>query len=275
MSPLAVFSGAILSFGVYSLSFAAGFNDLRSHQATYEVKLESAEDRSGIVSANGRIVYKVEGNACDGMSINYRFVTQLRTSRDAFVTDQQTATHESADGRELTFNTKSFVNEQADQVLSGFASRERGGLSVKLTGKKPRELELEDAIFSNSQLLRILEAAEAGERFLSHDIFDGIGDADEVIKTSTIIGEAKEIKDALEGENAGALESFKGRKAWPVTLSYFKKNIGNSAESTPFYEASYMLYDDGIIRKLVMRFDDYALKASLSDINFLDVPPCT
>lgn len=269
------FSGLIFCAGLHSSLFAANFNVLRSHQAVYDVSLESAEDRSGIAGATGRIVYKVEGNACDGISINYRFVTQLKTRREAFVTDQQTASHESADGREFSFNTKSFVNEQADQALSGFAIRDGGGLKVKLAGKEARELELEDAIFSSTQLVRILEAANSGERFATFDIFDGIGDADEIIKTSTIIGDAKEIDGVLKGENADALESFKGRKAWPVTISYFKKNVGNSAETLPFYEASYMLYDDGTIRDLLMRFENYALKADLSDIEFVDTVACT
>jgi len=271
---LSVISGVILSTGVYSVSFAVNFNDLRAHRAVYDVSLHSAEERSGIAAATGRIVYKFEGNACDGISINYRFVTRLRTARDSFVTDQQTASHESADGTEFSFNTKSFVNEQSDQKLSGMATRKNGGLLVKLTGKNPRELELEDAIFSSTQMTRTLEAAIAGERFLSIDIFDGIGDADEVVKTSTIIGEPREIDGALNDENPDALERFEGRKAWPVTISYFKKNIGNSAETLPFYEASYMLYDDGIIRNLVMRFEDYALKAGLSELSIIDTGAC-
>jgi len=274
-SSFASFSSLVLVFGFQPLASAADFNDLQAHRAVYEVSLESAEDRSGIVGAKGRIVFMLEGNACEGISTNYRFVTQLRTPRDSFVTDQQTASHESGDGRELSFNTKSFVNEQQDQNLSGSATRESGGLTVILNGKNARKLKLEDAVFSSTQMVQVLEAAQADERFLAVDIFDGIGDADEVIKTSTIIGKAKEIDGALEGENPDALTNFEGRKAWPITISYFKKNIGNSAETFPFYEASYLLYDDGVVRDLLMRFEDYALKANLSDIELIDTKSCT
>lgn len=275
LSSFAKFFALVLLFGFQSFALAADFNDLQSHRAVYEVSLESAEDRSGIIGAKGRIVFMLEGNACEGISTSYRFVTQLRTQRDSFVTDQQTASHESGDGKELSFSTKSFVNEQPDQNVSGSATREGGGLTVALKGKNARELELEDAVFSSTHMIRVLKAAQAGERFLAADIFDGIGDADEVVKTAAIIGEAKEVDGALEDESPEAVTIFEGRKAWPITISYFKKDVGNSAETLPFYEASYLLYDDGVVRDLLMRFEDYALKANLSSIQLINTEACT
>ncbi len=65
----------LLSGGALGEAGAAGFEILKPHRAVYEVKLEDSTDRSGISNMTGRIVYEMEGNECDGISVRYRFVT--------------------------------------------------------------------------------------------------------------------------------------------------------------------------------------------------------
>ncbi|MCB1428136.1 MAG: DUF1849 family protein, partial [Nitratireductor sp.] len=98
-------------------SAATGFEILAPHRAVYDLKLDNASERSGIDSVVGRIVYEVTGNECDGMSVRYRFVTNISTGSESYKTDQQTSTFESPDGREFTFLTKSFVDERPESVV--------------------------------------------------------------------------------------------------------------------------------------------------------------
>lgn len=257
-----------------TLGHTAGFEVLQPHRAIYNVTLENAEDRSGIKGMSGRIVYEVKGNECEGISIRYRFVTTINTDRDAFTTDQQTATYESPDGKEFSFETKSFVNEQADQKISGNATLNKNGIAVKLKGEKPRDLELGDGIFTTTHLVEILNNAKEGERFLTHDVFDGSGDADKVLKSASVIGTPREIEKALEGENSDIQNKLEGKKAWPVSMSYFNKNQDNTGEALPIYEASFLLYGNGITRQLKMKYPDYELLAALTQVEYFDSEVC-
>ena len=252
---------------------AAGFEVLAPHRATYEVKLVDAQDRSGIQGMDGRIVYEVKGSACEGISIQYRFVTRINTGRDVFVTDQQSASYESPDGNEYSFSTKSFVNEQADQNVSGSAKRTPYGIKVKHGGAKPKELNLGDGIFTSTHLLEVLRNAEDGEAFVSHNVFDGAGEADKVLKSATVIGKQKTVLSKIEGE--GGIDHLLDKTAWPVTMSYFEPDQDNTAEALPIYEASFLLYKNGITRDLTMRYPDYELKATLSELEMLENSDCS
>ncbi len=257
-----------------SLGFAAGFEVLKPHRAIYDVTLENAEERSGIKGMKGRIVYEVQGNECDGISIRYRFVTTITTGRDDFTTDQQTATYESPDGKEFSFETKSFVNDQADQKISGNASVNSDGVIVNLKGEEPRELNLGEGIFTTSHLVDILNSAAKGDQFLTHNVFDGSGDADKMLSSASVIGKAKVIETPLEGEDPGVLKAFDERKAWPVTMSYFEPKQDNTGEGLPIYEASFLLYGDGLTRQLKMKYPDYELQAALTEVEYFDSASC-
>lgn len=272
MKILAASLSALLS--TTSLGFAAGFEIIKPHRAVYEVTLENAEERSGIKGMKGRIVYEVQGNECDGISIRYRFVTTITTGRDDFTTDQQTATYESPDGKEFSFDTKSFVNDQADQKVSGNASVDRDGVLVTLKGEEPRELNLGEGIFTTSHLVDILNAAAKGDQFLTHNVFDGSGDADKVLKSASVIGKAKVVEKPLDGEDPEVLKAFNQRKAWPVTMSYFEPNQDNTGEALPIYEASFLLYGDGLTRQLKMKYPDYELQAALTKVEYFDNAAC-
>ncbi|MGI9353458.1 MAG: EipB family protein [Rhizobiaceae bacterium] len=269
------FSGALLISMTMTLPAAAtGFEILAPHRAIYEVKLENAEERSGIEGMDGRIVYELRGNECEGIAINYRFVTRINTGREQFVTDQQSASYESPDGNEFSFSTKSFVNEQPDQTIKGSAVRQKGGLVVSHDGTNPRKLELENGLFTSSHLIEVMKRAQDGETFISHSVFDGSGEADKVLNSASVIGKPRVVAKLLEGEVEDGIKVLKKKEAWRITMSYFNANADNTAEALPIYEASFLLYRNGVTRDLTMRYPDYALKASLINIEYFDQTPC-
>jgi hypothetical protein len=255
-------------------ALAAGFEILAPHRAVYDMKLKEASDRSGIESMTGRIVYEVTGNECDGMSVRYRFVTQIATSSESYRTDQQTATFESADGREFTFLTRSMVDNQLESTVKGRAVRSDAGTKVELAQPEARELNLAPSIFISTHLIDVIEAARRGETLLRRDIFDGSDGADEVVASATFIGLPKVVDKAFDGEAEAALAPVSRDSAWPVTVSYFDKLTGATAESTPTYEASFLLYPNGISRRLVMRYPDYSLEGELTSLEMLERQPC-
>ncbi len=256
------------------LAQAAGFEILRTHRAVYDVELNNAEERSGIADLSGRIVYEITGNECEGISVRYRFKTLIRTATDQFVTDQQTATYESSDGSEFSFQTKSFVNDASDQVVTGTALRTDEAITVKIAKPNKRQIELETGLFTITHLTEIIAAAKRGESFVTHDVFDGSGDGDQVFRSVTVIGKGRDLADDFEGEGEAVSQAIAKPTAWPITMSYFSKKTGNNSEQLPVYEASFMLHEDGVTRELIMRYPDYSLKASLQHLEIFDDAPC-
>lgn len=255
-------------------TMAAGFEILAPHRAVYDLKLKESSERSGIQAMVGRIVYEVTGNECDGMSVRYRFVTNITTSDQAYQTDQQTSTFETPDEREFTFLTKSFLDKQLQSTVKGTAIRTSTGVKVDLSEPQERHLDLPSAIFISAHLIDVIEAAESGTMLVKRDVFDGSDEADEVVASSTFIGNPKVADDPLNGETEEAVELLKGEEAWPVTISYFKKESDQSAEALPIYEASFLLYKNGISRDMTMRYPEYALTGQLTSLEFLRQTPC-
>lgn len=244
------------------------------HRAIYDVELNEAAERSGIKAMSGRIVYEVRGNECEGMTVQYRFLTDVRTASDKFISDQHTSTFESPDGSQFTFLTKSFVNERLERTVAGSARRGDGGLQVELSSPQERELALGDASFITSHLVDLLDKARRSERFVRTDLFDGSDAADEVVATTSVIAASRIIDGKLEGEGDGPGDTLSGLRSWPVTMSYFDKDVGRTGEHVPVYEASFLLYENGVTRKLVMRYPDYSLKAHMQELELFAVSPC-
>ena len=58
-------------------AFAAA--PLIAHRAVYDLALDKASDRSGIIGLQGRMVYEFNGSPCEGYTVNFRFVTRIDT----------------------------------------------------------------------------------------------------------------------------------------------------------------------------------------------------
>ena len=60
-----------------------------------------------------------------------------------------------------------------------------------------------------------------------------------------------------------------------MTIAYFDNTVTNSTEPLPVYEVSFLLYEGGISRKLVMKYPDYTISGSLVALEMLDKDTCT
>jgi hypothetical protein len=258
----------------HSVANAAGFEILRPHRAVYEIALDKATDRSGITNMTGRIVYEMSGNECDGISVRYRFVSNVTANGEIFTTDQQTASFESPDGKQYTFLTKSFVNDQLDRTIKGVAENEKNEVVVKLDQPEERVINLPKANFISSHLVKVIDNARSGNNFFTTDVFDGGDSADEVLKTTNVIGKPKTVEETFPGEEAKALTALSKEQAWPVTIGYYEESQPNATESVPIYEVSFLLYEGGISRKLVMNYPDYSITGTLVSLEMLDDQTC-
>lgn len=256
------------------VAHSAGFEMLKPHRAVYDVKLDKASERSGIASMKGRIVYEMSGNACDGISVRYRFVADVNANGKIIKTDQQSASFENSNGKEYSFFVRSEVNERLDKELRGVALAANNGLTVNLSSPNEREVKLQEAVFSSAHLVKVLKAAAQGTTFFKQDVFDAGDDADKVLKTTNIIGKKTVTKDLIGGEKLEAIKAISSSKAWPVNIGYFGKVATKSSEQVAEYEISFLLYDGGISRNLSMRYPEYSITGSLVSLEMLEVAEC-
>jgi hypothetical protein len=255
-------------------AFAASPAPLVPHRAVYDLQLADAEERSGISGVYGRMVYEMRGSACDGYTVNFRFLTRIDTEEFSRITDQQASTYEDIDAGTFRFLNRSYVDEVLDREVSGVARHGEGGVVVELTEPAEMRLTLDPAKFPTEHMVEMIEKAKAGERFYQSHIFDGSEDADQVLLTTTVIGE-EETPPKNRGEGEGDIEAagpIADEPYWPVTVAYFSElDVG---DQTPQYQVSFKLYDNGVTRDMVMDYGDFALAGELVGLELFETPEC-
>jgi hypothetical protein len=256
-----LFAFAACAASIPATAFAAPF--LAPHRAVYDLELDSASDRSGITDISGRMVYEFEGSACEGYTVNFRFVTQIDTSEQSRISDLQTSTYEDAAGDLFSFVTKSFVDQKLDREIKGTATRADGGIAVDLDKPDKRQLELERSRFPTEHLLELIEKAENSETFYETTIFDGSEDADRIMTTTVVIGDKEPIEAGDPEKNA--MDSLGGDRFWPVDIAYFDLTDG-LGEELPSYRISFKLHENGVTRDIVMDYGDFSMKGQLVDL---------
>lgn len=257
---------AFLIFSVSGLSCTqavAAAPILAPHRAVYDLSLERASERSGINGISGRMVYEFKGSACEGYTTRFRFVTQIETEEISRLTDQQTTTRESGDGKSMRFETKSFVDETLDNEVRGNATTDPDGTKVVLEKPEARTVALPPTHFPSEHTKELITKAKNGERFYQTSLFDGTDEADEIMETTVIVGEAEPVAD--EDPEAPALKPIRADTFWPVTIAYFD-GAEKSGEETPDYNVSFKLHKSGVTRDLVMDYGEFAIRGRLVDL---------
>ncbi len=252
----------VLSAATIPAAFAAaaGTTPLTSHRAVYDLELDTAQDRSGITSVKGRIVYEFEGSSCEGYTTRHRIVIQMDTDEFSRMQDQQMSSFEEADGSMFRFVNKTFLDGVEDKVVEGTATRESGKVSVKLKDAAGEAPTIGAALFPTSHTKALLEKAAAGETFFELPIYDGSDEGAAAYTTTAVVG--KEIAAAKYDADSDG----KPHRAWPVSIAYFDESE-NKGEGLPVYRIDFVLFEDGITQDLVIDYGDFSMKGKLVDLD--------
>lgn len=244
---------------------------LAAHRAVYDLTLDRASDRSGVTGLSGRMVYEFNGSACDGYTVNFRFVTRIATEDTQRLTDQQTTTFEDGDGTTFRFVTKSFVDQALDKEVRGSALRGDKGLSIALEKPAAEKLDLETTLFPTGHMIDMIDRAAKGETFYETTIFDGSEDADRVMTTTVVLGQKADSK--ADDPEAKAFGPKRPAPYWPVTIAYFDPQ-GEGGGETPTYRIAFKLQEDGVTRDLMMDYGDFAMRGKLVDLALMKPASC-
>jgi hypothetical protein len=255
--------------GALGASAQAGAVTLAPHRAVYDLAL--ADDRSsgsGAGAMTGRMVFEFTGAACEGYTVNFRFVVEARGQEGGVtVTDLRTSSFETASGDSYQFLSQTFSNRTLSEEVKGSAIREGDGIVVNLTAPKEESVRLEgDPYFPTQHLAAVIDAAKAGKTLFERSVYDGSDAGDRLYRTTAVIGAAR--TDPPTGVEAGI-----GTMArWPVSIAYF--DAGGTGDQVPEYAVAFDLWENGVSTDLTMDYGDFALTGRLARYEALPAVTC-
>jgi len=245
------------------------------HRAVYEMQLDEADAAKNIAGVEGRMVFDISGSDCAGYTLENRMVTRIVDAEGVeVVSDIRSSTWEDSAGDRFRFTSSQYLNNQLTENLKGRAERSGSNGAITVTLEAPRDEQLridEQAQFPTQFSLKILEAAQAGERVIQTNVYDGSETGDKLFATTTFIGEpiAPGADSAADGSGRDRLAD---KRSWPVSISYFESGAAN--DSTPNYQLSFRLYENGVSRDLRIDYGTFALQGELSSLTFHEADAC-
>ncbi len=241
------------------------------HRAVYKIGLSDSQESSNVTSAEGRMVFEIAGNACEGYTMSQRLVVWMghNDSSDQLL-DFRVSTFESGDGGLYRFASRTYLDDKIVEEANGTAQRKSDAVEVALDQPGKKSLVLNQRVmFPSQHLIALLAAAKADQRFFSTGIYEGAGQGERADTVTAIIGSA-ELADGQDG-------LIDGKKGWPVSIAYFsegKDDENENGEELPDYQMSFTLFENGIARDLRMNYGDYVLSGHLEELNALDTSEC-
>lgn len=250
---------------------------LAPHRAVYDMALEESRGSDGIIAVRGRMVFDFAGSSCDGYTLNIRLVTEMTNqSGHATVNDLRSSTWEHGKGQQFRFNTTHYKDKRLAEVASGKAAKETADQGVTVNVVRPKAAKLRypgSILFPTQHSVEILFAALTGQRIVQAKIFDGSEQGKKLYSTTAFIGKqqppgsTKQVLTRIEND-----EKLTELESWPVTISYFDGS--SSGEETPAYELSFWLYANGVSRKIVIDYGDFAIRGALKSLEFFTPATC-
>ena len=256
-----------------AVSSAAAEIPLASYRSVHDFAMGGGGDMADGVTIRSRLVTEFIGSACEGYVTKMRFVT--RTSGgdgEARTDDMRSELFETTDGL-FEFRHDVYTDDELTETTAGTARREGGAIAVELSQPAERTLTFDgDVAFPTEQVVRSIEAAREGKRFVAFETYDGTEGGETVYQTANVIGQPSTSADDLGEETAVADAGFADQRHWPLTISYFLRPSGG--EMTPDYVMSLIVYENGVPRDIRLDYGTFELVGKLTGLELLPSPPC-
>lgn len=270
-------ASAAAGFGVVPAAAAPADlgSALASHQAVYELKLIKASERSGLTGVDGRLVYEFTGSVCEGFTSQFRFVTRfVNNEGKTRITDLRTSTFEDGEGKSFNFLNQNYVDQRLVEESKGVAKLTGTGATAEVSKPQKHTVDFAaDALFPTRHMATLIAAAKSGQSFADIKLYDGSENGDRVYQTAIVIGKEQTGPDEFGDEAGKDSVVFAGKRHWPVTISYYDVRK-KSDDGLPEYQLSFLLYENGVTRKLKLDYGDFVLSGTLSELKPLEAKAC-
>ena len=269
--------GAALIFAAGSRDAEAGAEKalLAPHRAVYELTLAGARSGNGFASVAGRMVYDLVGSPCEGYTQTMRFVTRMvHQSGNTTVSDLRSSTWEDGAGNNFRFDSTQYRDDKSTEATTGEASRLGDGIKVELTKPTKRTLSLPgSAYFPVQHTLALIRASKEGKASFRADLYDGSEKGEKIYDTVSALGRVQPPGSNRQLPPATGAERLDTVPAWPVSIAYFEPN-SDRTDALPVYEISFLMFENGVSRKLHIDYGDFALEGDLTEISFHEPSKC-
>ena len=250
---------------------------LAPHRAIYELTLATTRGGTGVSAVMGRMAYDLTGSPCDGYTQNMRFVTRMTNqSGNAVVTDLRSSTWEDARGKRFRFDSSQYRDEKATDTTVGDAARPGASEDIKVELTKPAKKNISipsRVYFPVQHTIALLNAAKATKTSFRADLYDGSEKGEKVYDTVAAIGRAQGAGSNRQLPQIKSAERLDGLKGWPVSIAYFEPGSGKQ-DALPVYELSFLMFENGVSRKLYIDYGEFALQGDLTEITFYPPSKC-
>jgi len=271
LAALAGMLGAVPASAVDLVHFAP-------HRAVYELSLADSTAGAGVSGVSGRMVYELNGSACDGYTQNMRFVTVMTNQEGTeTLSDLRNSSWEDADGKKLRFASTQYQNDELADTSQGDAARSKGStpvVGVDLVKPAKKRVSLpNDIYFPMQHASTLVHAAKNGVKLFSANLYDGSEKGEKYYLTSTAIGNeyapgTKQLSPAFKGA-----DKLAGVPSWPMSISYFEAGKDRE-DQLPAYELSFRYFEDGVTSDLKIDYGEFAIRGELKELTFLDPGKC-
>jgi hypothetical protein len=262
---------SLLLVGVAALAMdrPADAVEVMPHKAIYVLHSRHIPGAEENVSADGMLVFEWL-DTCDGWSVNQRAKLRLGGGDDEEEAgfEWRQITWESKDGRRYRYQSEEFRNGERGDQRRGEARLEasgKGAVTTALPTRSQHDLPA-GVMLPTAHSLRLLQAAAAGESFLSADVFDGTV-SDEPITITAAFGPGT-LHWHDQDKQFPALAKIPSR---PVDLAFF---LDPTPEGMPDFEQSLQLYDNGVIGKMVFSFAGIPMEGELRQLEVSPKDKC-
>ncbi len=267
---LALLTTSALSLTGPDASHAASRVPPAAHRALYDLNLESSHG-GDVTAAHGTMAYEIT-DACDGWATRQR-LSLVITNRDGqdIETVSDYATWESKDGLSMRFRMKQTTDTAVTEQAEGDAKLDAPGAAGSIHYTLPEDNEMplpKGTVFPMAHTDAILEAAEAGRKFISLPIFDGTGDKGAQDSSISIIN----WHPAGPAPYPALAPLDSGR----VRIAFFdrsKTGAKSKPDGSPDYEVSMKYWSNGVADDLHMDFSDFVMGGKLKEFA-LQPPHC-
>ncbi len=238
------------------------------HRALYSMRRGKGRSGSGVVDARGAMEYEW-GETCRGWTIQQRYRLRMRYAESPDVEIQSNfVTWEAKDGTRYRFNDREMRNGKVTQDIRGTARLDGPGKGGVADFTRPRAHERKlppGVLFPSAHTILLIAAAQAGRHFVVRKVFDGSAD-EGASEVSAVIG-----PKLVAAPAAQKLDPLLRRPGWTLRLAFFP---ADSKAEEPDYELGMKLLNDGVSQAMVIDYGEYAIDATLDDIEPLPKPHC-
>lgn len=269
-------ASALLTAAPQAAEASAAGIQFAPHRAVYEMQLDERDAARNIAAVRGRMVFDITGSHCAGYTLNNRMVTRITDAEGGDVlSDIRSQTWEDGAGTRFRFDSAQYLDNRLTESLKGAAERLPDGKAITVKLEPPQASDLTipgDARFPTQFSLEILDAARNGKRIVQAKVYDGSEKGGQVFATTTFIGKtiAPDSADSKGPDPIG--ETLKHLRSWPVSISYF--DVESASDSTPSYQLSFRLFENGVSRQLRIDYGTFALTGKLSSLEMHDRATC-